>query len=49
MKHELLDYFSRLSPLSEEEARAILDSMVVRTFKIFRPGRLRPAVLRGGR
>jgi CRP-like cAMP-binding protein len=33
MKHKLIDYFSRLSPLSEEEAQAILDSMVVRTFK----------------
>ncbi|MFY0574077.1 Crp/Fnr family transcriptional regulator [Cystobacter fuscus] len=31
MKHKLVDYFRRISPLSDEEAQAILDSMVVKT------------------
>lgn len=31
MKHKLVDYFHRISPLSNEEAQAILDSMVVKT------------------
>ncbi len=30
MKHKLVDYFRRLAPLSDEEAQAILDSMVVK-------------------
>ncbi|MDY7229602.1 Crp/Fnr family transcriptional regulator [Hyalangium rubrum] len=31
MKRKLVDYFHRISPLSDEEAQAILDSMVVKT------------------
>jgi len=31
MKHKLVDYFRRISPLSDEEAQAILDSTVVKT------------------
>ncbi|NRD52219.1 Crp/Fnr family transcriptional regulator [Corallococcus exiguus] len=31
MKNKLVDYFRRIAPLSDEEAQAILDSMVVRT------------------
>ncbi|WNG14661.1 Crp/Fnr family transcriptional regulator [Cystobacter fuscus] len=31
MKRKLVDYFRRIAPLSDEEAQAILDSMVVRT------------------
>ncbi|NOK32774.1 Crp/Fnr family transcriptional regulator [Corallococcus exercitus] len=31
MKNRLVDYFRRIAPLSDEEARAILDSMVVKT------------------
>ncbi|MBN9686416.1 MULTISPECIES: Crp/Fnr family transcriptional regulator [unclassified Corallococcus] len=31
MKNKLVDYFRRIAPLSDEEAQAILDSMVVKT------------------
>lgn len=33
MKQKFVDYFSKISPLSKEEAKAILDNMSIKTFK----------------
>jgi CRP-like cAMP-binding protein len=33
MKHKLIDYFSAISPLSEQEAKAIYDSSVVKEYE----------------
>ena len=33
MKNKFVEYFSRISPLSEEEAKGIEDGMCIKTFK----------------
>lgn len=33
MKQKFVDYFSKISPLSKEEAKTILDNMSIKTFK----------------
>lgn len=33
MQHKLIEHFSRIMPLSDEEANAIIDSMCIRTYK----------------